>query len=316
MPQLNFSSALLNAFITLAHCRQFTLAAQRCHLSQSAFSQAIVRLEAQVGARLFDRNTRSVSLTPEGELFLPVAQRIIEEFEAAAADLRDHADRRKGKVAIAALPSFSAEWLPRIIADFQQRYPGIRLQLFDVVLERTLSLVREGVVDFAINADFGDDDEFDVRPLFSDGYFLVCPPGHPLARRRSIRLRDLAGEPYIHSTRTGSMWRQLFPHLQAIALHDTGFEVSYLSTLAGMVASGLGVSVVTGVSLFNFTRMGLAAVPISDPGLHYLIRIVKRRGRSLSVAARSLQDMLERNVFSSGPHARKAVASGELGHRA
>lgn len=95
---MNFSPRLLNAFLTLAHCRHFTLAATRVHMSQSAFSQAISRLEAQVGVRLFDRNTRSVTLTPEGDLLLPVAMRLMQGIGDIFQDLRDHADRKKGKL--------------------------------------------------------------------------------------------------------------------------------------------------------------------------------------------------------------------------
>ena len=76
MFSLSLSSSLLNTFVTLAHTRQFTLAARRCNLSQSAFSHAIARLEIEVGAKLFERSTRSVTLTPEGDLLLPVAQRV------------------------------------------------------------------------------------------------------------------------------------------------------------------------------------------------------------------------------------------------
>jgi DNA-binding transcriptional LysR family regulator len=236
-----------------------------------------------------------VSLTPEGELLLPMAHRVVHDFEAVVADLRDHADRRRGKVAIAALPSLAAEWLPKIIAEFGQRYPGIKVQLFDGVLDQMLALVREGSVDFAVNADVGHEEEFETQPLFNDAFYLVCLPSHLLAKRKNIKLRQPAGEAYIHTNRSASMWRLLYPFLHEVSLRDTGFEVRHLSTLAGLVANGLGISVVTGVSLFNFTRLGLAAVPISDRGLRYEVRIVKRRGRSFSVAARALVEMLEGN---------------------
>lgn len=293
---MNLSSTLLNAFVTLAHTRQFTLAARRCHLSQSAFSHAIARLEAEVGTRLFDRSTRAVMLTPEGALFLPVAQRVLDELQAAVGDLRDRADRRRGKVAIAALPSLAANWIPEAVAGFRTRYPGIDVEVFDVVFERTLSLVREGTADFAINAFPGLEAEFDTRHIFDDSFFLVCQPRHPLSKRRSIALADLAGQTYIHTTRTGSVWRLLYPYLRQVPLRDSGIEVAYLSTLAGMIASGIGVSVATGISLFNFTARGLVAIPISDEGLRYSVGIIRRRGRSLSVAAQTLADLLSAEV--------------------
>lgn len=292
MNQHNLSTHLLNAFVTLAHCHQFNLAAQRCHLSQPAFSQAIRRLEQELGVRLFDRNTRSVLLTPEGELFLPVAQQVLDSLKGAVENLRNHAEHRVGKVAIAALPSIAAEWLPPILVEYRERYPGIAVQLFDVILQSTLALVREGVVDFAVNADTNLKDEFDVRPLFEDRFYLVCRPDHSLAERRGILLQDLAGQRYIHSIKTASVWRQLYPYLRQVPLRDSGFEVGYLSTIAGLIASGAGISVVAGISLFNFTRAGLKAVPVRDDGLRYQIIAIKRRGRTLSIAAQTLEDLL------------------------
>lgn len=292
MNQHNLSARLLNAFVTLAHCRQFNVAAQRCHMSQPAFSQAIRRLEREVGTDLFDRSTRSVSLTPEGELFLPVAQQVIDDLKQGIDHLRNHAALRVGKVAVAALPSIAAEWLPSRLMAYRKCHPGIAVQLLDGMLQRTLSLVREGVADFAITADVALEDEFDVRPLFEDRFFLVCKPDHPLAKRKSVLLEHLADRPYIHSIRTASVWRQLYPYLRQVPLRDSGFEVAYLATIAGLIANGAGISVVTGTSLFNFTRAGLVAIPVRDKGLRYQVMAVKRRGKALSTAAQALEDLL------------------------
>ena len=290
---MNFSPRLLEAFLTLAHCKHFTLAATRIHMSQSAFSQVISRLEAQAGVRLFDRTTRNVSLTPEGELLLPVAQRAMQDMESVFQDLREHAERKKGKVAIAGLPGASAEWLPKILADFQRLYPGIKVRLFDTHSDGILELVRQGTVDFAVNREIGHEREFDTRLIFNDPHYLVCWSEHPLARAKSVALRELAGFDYIHSVHSGSLWQRLYPYLSQVAIRDTGHEIAYMSTAAGMVANRLGVTVVPGQTLFNFERLGLIAVPVSDPGLRSGVYIVKRHGHTLSVAARALLDLVE-----------------------
>ena len=290
---MNFSPRLITAFLTLAHCRHFTLAATRVHMSQSAFSQAISRLEAQVGVRLFDRNTRSVSLTPEGELLFPVAQRVMQDMDAVFRDLRDHAERKKGKVSIAGLPGSSAEWLPRILADFQRLYPGIQVRLHDTHSDGILELVREGKVDFAINREIGHEREFDTRLLFYDPHYLVCSPDHPLAGAKSLALKQLAGHEYIHAVHSGSLWQRLYPFLSRVAIRDAGHEIAYMSTVAGMVANGMGVTVVAGQTLFNFERLGLTAVPISDKDLSSGVYVLQRHGHTLSVAARALLTLIE-----------------------
>src|SRR5256885_6880040 len=109
---LNLSTRQVRAFLALAEHRNFTRAAQQSHLSQSAFSTLIRGLEEQLGVRLFDRDTRKVELTAEGRLFGDSAARLLEDFTAAMEDFGEHAARRRGRVAIAALPSLAAGWPP------------------------------------------------------------------------------------------------------------------------------------------------------------------------------------------------------------
>lgn len=290
-----FSGRLLGAFLALTDTGQFKLAADRLNVSQSAFSQMIARLEAQLGVRLFDRDTRHVALTPEGQMLVPAARALVASIESMYADLRDHAEQRTGKVSVAALPSLAADWLPGILAEYRGSRPGIKLQLFDAAAEPSLELVRRGAVDFAINAPATDTDEFDTKVLFYERYFLVCRTDHALAARKSIALKELKGCDYVHSLRTGSLWRWIEPHVQGIEFNDTGFEVSQLSTLAGLVANGLGVSIVPNFALFQFRRYGLATVPIRDRALYRPLMLVKRRGQTLSVAASALLDLIAAN---------------------
>jgi LysR family carnitine catabolism transcriptional activator len=296
MKHLNdFSGRLLNAFLCLVDSGQFKLAAERCNVSQSAFSQMISRLEEQLGARLFDRDTRRVSLTPEGRMLVPIARGVETEIETMFAELRDHAEQRKGKVSIAALPSLSADWLPRILADFRQKYPRIKLQLHDTVAEPVLELVRKGTADFAISALSSGSEEFDSDFLFNEPYYFICREDHPFAARKSLMLKDLKGCNYIHTLRSGSLWRWIEPHLQDIELNDTGFEVQQLSTLAGLIANGHGESIVPGFGLFQFHRFGLKAVPLRDRELLRPLFTIKRRGQTLSIAAGSLRQMIAAN---------------------
>jgi DNA-binding transcriptional LysR family regulator len=121
--QMNISSRQLDAFIALAQLGSFTLAAQRCHLSQPAFSALIKGLEEGVGVRLFDRSTRHVALTQEGAQFLDAAQRIRTDLGDAVQGLREAAALQRGRVSIALLPSLAAAWLPPVLALFHARHP-------------------------------------------------------------------------------------------------------------------------------------------------------------------------------------------------
>lgn len=289
---MNLSGRLIDAFLALEDTRRFALAAQRCHVSPSAFSQMIGRLEEQVGARLFDRDTRNVALTPEGEAFALGAHRIASEIRATLAELRDRSLRQQGRVSVAALPSLSSDWLPRRMALFRERHPGIALRLHDVVSDRCLDMLRRGEADFGVNANTGSPLEFEAQLLFDEPWHLLCREDDPLARRKRVTLRDLRQRPFVHTLRSGSVWQQLQPLVQAADVRDTGLEANQLGTLGGLVACGFGISLVPRSALELCARPGVAAVPLDARNATRPIYLVKRRQRSLSVAAATLWDLL------------------------
>src|SRR3954467_2084076 len=147
---MNLSSRDLRAVIALIEERNFTRAAERMHLSQSAFSTLIQGVEESLGARLFERSTRNVVFTPEGRLFEESARRVLTDFDGMLSNFRDHASGRRGRVAIAALPSLAAGWLPGVLAEFRSLYPAIELALVDGLSEQCLASVRSGRVEFAL----------------------------------------------------------------------------------------------------------------------------------------------------------------------
>jgi DNA-binding transcriptional LysR family regulator len=289
MPSINLSSRDLDAFLALAQARHFTRAAERCHLSQSAFSQKIARIERTAGVELFERSTRHVTLTPEGELFAEEVLRIQQDLQHALLHLHELATRRVGKVAIAALPSVAAVWMPQVIAGYRAQHPNIRIELFDTLAAGGLALLREGRVDLAITAG-GDLREFDVQELKSERFHLVCPASHPLAKKRSVSLTELQGKEMVHLARSSSV-RQ---HLEAagVAAGPGALEVEQLATVAALVAQGLGISVVPELTLFHFVRSGLASVPVRDRELRRPILLARRKGTALSVAARAMRDAI------------------------
>lgn len=287
MKAINISARDLEAFMALAQTQHFTRAAERCHLSQSAFSQKIGRIEAGAGVRLFERSTRHVALTPEGEAFAGEVRRIAQDLTAAYSNLRDLANLSTGSVAVAALPSVAAAWMPPVIARFRAAHPAIRVALHDTLASGALALLREGKVDLAITAG-GELREFDTEVLRSERYFLVCRPGHPLAGKRNVALAQLAGQTMVHLARSSSV-RQHLDTLPEMEVEAGVLEVEHLATLAALVAQGLGVSVVPELTLFHFERAGLKAVPLRDAALRRPIVLARRKGKALSVAAQAMR---------------------------
>jgi len=289
---MKLSGRLIDAFLALEETRHFGLAAQRCHVSPSALSQSISRLESQLGTKLFDRDTRNVSLTPEGEIFSQGASRIAAEIRSTLEDIGDRLQKKAGRVNLAAPPSMASNWLPERMAVFKSRFPNIELRLSDVVSDQCIELISQGQADIAINAQPGNPLELDSRMLFNEPMFLICHSNHPFASEESISLRDLKKQPFIHTIRTGSVWQHVQSFLGIAGVVDTGLEVSQLGTLGGLVARDFGLSIVPQFALTLCMRTGVAAVRIKDQKAVRPIYLVKRKNHSLSVAAQSFYELL------------------------
>ena len=302
--QMNVSTRQLRAFLALAEQRNFTRAASLSHLSQPAFSALIRTLEESLGLRLFDRSTRHVELTVEGREFEISARRVLAEFEGALAGVHDQAARRRGRVSIALLPSLAAGWLPQVLAGFRAEFPGIEIQVADVLSEACIERVRGGQADFALAATRVETPELRADLFCSDDFHLVCRADHPLASLANVRPKDVAAFPFIHMSRTSSVRQYLDSVTHPLQLQAV-MEVDQLATVMGMVRAGLGISVVPWLTLFHFQSPDVVTRPLSWAGLTRHIYLVRRRDRSLSIAAQGFYEwVMARRPESAGASAR------------
>ncbi len=290
----NVSIRTLRAFIELAECRSFSRAADRTHLSKSAFSKLIARLESEVGTRLFNRDTRSVELTSEGQSLFEHARLLLRELDSAISGLRDQVELRRGRVSVATLPSLAADFLPQVFAVYRARHPGVSLYLYDRLADECFGLVRDRRVDFALSAPGPSLAEFDTRTILDERFCLVCQRTHPLARKRKVSLADLSGETLVNMVRTSSVRQHLNQVVKGGAIAESTLEVEHLATLAGLIANGLGIGLVPELTLFQFRRPELVAVPADIPHLNRPLLVVKRKGIPLSPAAEAMLQLAEK----------------------
>jgi LysR family carnitine catabolism transcriptional activator len=300
----------LRAYSILLHERNFTRAAAAMHLSQPAFSALIGGLEEALGVRLFDRSKRHVAPTVEGADFEAAAHRVLVEFDTAIAGVNDRAALRRGRVSLALLPSLAAGWLPDVLARYRARYPGITVDVADVLSEPCIERVMTMRADFALAAVRAETPELQAEVFCADDFHLVCRADHPLAKAAAIKLRDLAAWPFIHLSRTSSVRQYLDAAFHPQAM-DTVMEVDQLATVMGMVRAGLGISVVPALALFHFVQPEIATRPVRLPGLARRIYLVRRRDRSLSFAAQALHDLaLEHRPAPAATALRRAPRRG------
>ena len=303
----------MRAFLAVARTLSFSQAAQQMHLSQSALSTLIGRLEEAFGTRLFDRTTRAVALTAAGAVLASHADQLLSDFGRTVAAVRDVAMVRKGSVAIAALPSLAARIIPALFRDFKEKPLDIKLSLVDPLSEPALELVRQGRVDFALTAATPAYGDLDYVPLTTDTFVLLTTDQHPLGREKGgVRFMDTLAWPHISMPRSTSV-RQ---YVDAAALKNgiqfhPAFEVSHLATIGAMVLAQLGVAALPAMAADVISGAGIVWRPLVGPVIRRSIGLVKRREGSLSPAAQAMLALLKQQTRNSALSESSAPATGQ-----
>ena len=286
------SIADLRAFVTVGELQSFAAAAQALHLSQPALSRRISHLEGLLGVRLFDRTTRSVSLTVLGQQFLGEVRGLVQDLDRSVLSLRDAAELEAGDVTVGCVFSAVHHFLPPVIRAFRDKYPRVLVRIIEEGADEVLASVKHGEADFAINYIGMQDPDVSFTPLLKEPYVLACPVGHPLAKRRSSQWAELAQYPLArvsHASRNRLFIDQALAELPP--LPRPIIEVRHVSTLIGLVESGLGLAVVPKLTVPQGPGR-IVGVRLENPAVSRTLALVQRQGRSLSPAAQAFAQML------------------------
>src|SRR4051812_27561325 len=174
---MNLSLRQLAAFEAVARAGSFTAAAERLRLSQSALSRTVAGVERTLRVSLFERTTRTVTLTAEGRQLLAVADRILAAHRAGMNDLARYLAGEHGTVTIATLPSVAAVLLPRILSVFHEQHPGITIRILDGLAGTVNGHLLDGDADLAITIPDRAPPRMQRRALALDRFFAALPPG-------------------------------------------------------------------------------------------------------------------------------------------
>lgn len=286
----------LKQFVVLAEELNFGRAATRLHVSQPALTVAMRQLEEAVGAALFDRSLRVIRLTAAGKLLVPRAHSLIEQLESAKQVVRGAADGTAGVLTISFVPTAAFRFLPDRILEFRKAYPAVQLELSEGISEEVLNDVATARADVGFvrsMAGMASAEAFrscvvDEKPLV-----VALPHGHRLCAQRSLRLIDLADETLI------AMNPRQLPSLRAQILEACAvagfqpimrYQAIAVSSMIGMVASGLGVALLPADAReFAHTRVVYRDLRKSDQ--------VNLRSRLIAVWKLPLDSQVARNFL-------------------
>lgn len=280
----------LRYFLEVARVSNFTKAAEGLRIAQPAVSMAIKKLEEELDLVLFNRQDKKVSLTAEGEIFLPHARRIMGDLKTAEQEMGELRGLTRGEVRIGITPMISAYFFPDIIRDFKRRYPDLRLSVLGEGSGRIQKMIGDGELDMGVVAGGTFPDTLEVRRFLREEIVVCVPLGHPFAGRASVSLAEFIGEPLVFY-KEGYYIREFF--LEAIkglgAAPDIVFETNLFSLVKSLVRNGTGISI--------FLRMvvaadpDLAAIPF-DPPLSLDLLIAWKKQVYLSRANRAFVEFL------------------------
>ncbi|WP_290703785.1 LysR family transcriptional regulator [Amphritea sp.] len=292
----------LRAFTQVAHCGSFTQAASRLHLTQSSLTATVKQLELSVGLTLFDRTTRRVLLTHEGEQFRPVAEKLISDFDTAINDLKAVAGQQQGQVAIAASPSTISRLLPPVVEAYRKQFPDIAISLHDDSAGQIEQKVLDNGVDFGIGANHSAHPELNYQPVLTDRYGVVVPANHPFSSETTIQWQQLIEEDLLFLSVDTGIRAQLNQFKQAgqfqLSDRKAMLEVSNPAGMAALIRQGIGISVLPALAASTDSFKELRFVPLTEPLMRREICLVSRKGRSLSPAAMTLLSYTRDHLLS------------------
>lgn len=278
-------------FCALARIRHFTRTAEEISVSQSALSRSIAKLEQELGTPLFTRNRKETDLTPEGERFLAHAERALREIEQGKQEILAHKEPDHGVITLSFIHSLGSHILPTLLSEFHKKYPHIGFNLDQnnsAVLARRLV---EGKSDLCLCSTMINMENIAWLYLYTEELFAVVPSDHPLAGRKTVRLKELEQEPLITLKPNYSL-RILTDQFCAISgiRPVIIFEGDDINTAASLTAAHLGVSLLPKIT--GYDTSGLVWIPISFPLCQREIGIAWSSTRPLPEAAVKFQQFI------------------------
>ena len=286
----------LEILLCIAEERSFSRAAEKLLRTQPALSIAIKRLEEELGEPLFDRSSRNGTLTEAGRILHSYAQRLInlrQEAREAVGELRE---MYRGRLIIGANESTSYYLLPQLLLEYRGQYPLIKIEVHRHVSEKIPREVLERKLDFGFLSFDPLQAGLQSIEVNRDELVLVVPPGHELAGREQVLVRELAAYQFVaHNARTPARDRifELFRQHQTPL--NICVELSTLETIKDFVQLGVGIAIIPRLSVAaELEDRRLVAVPVKGMKIEKTLRLVFRREANLSHAAKSFLELLRK----------------------
>ncbi|MBT2690627.1 LysR family transcriptional regulator [Bacillus sp. ISL-47] len=270
-------------FQTVARFQHMTRAAESLSISQPALSRSISRLEEELGVPLFERQGRSIILNRYGSLFLKRVDNILTEFQEGKQEIQDLLHPESGEVSLGFLHTLGTHLIPDLIGTFRESHPNVKFQLTQNNSGVLLEKLEAGEIDLCLVSANESNVRVQWEKLWSEELLAIVPAGHPLGKSKTILLSELKGDSFI-LLKKGYGLRKVTDDLLAEAgiVPRVTFEGEEVTTVAGLVAEGLGVSLIPDIKGLDSSKV--CKIPVHWPTCERVIGMAWLEGKYLSPA--------------------------------
>ncbi|MEA0552822.1 LysR family transcriptional regulator [Lysinibacillus irui] len=285
----------LHYFIAVSEHMNFSKAAERLHISQPSLSNAIKKLEEEIGSPLLERNTRNLQLTEAGEVLFERAKVIVKNMEVLKIEMDEVIIHGTREITIGVMESIK-HWLPKVIANYKKDYPEMIIHLVDILgSKRVKKSLKSYKTHLIITNQLMDDPELEVKTLYEERLVAVLPLHHPLAKKEKVTISDISEEPFIISTEGFQTRRDILDTFEQAGKNiHIQFEIERFETAVSLVRENLGVTILPENYLQGPTAKTIIKKEIEGANLSRNVYLVYLKKRHLPLAIRQLlQDILQ-----------------------
>ena len=271
----------LEYVVAVAEEEHFGRASERCHVSQPALSGQIIKLEEQLGVKLFERTNRRVAATPVGTEIVTMAKRLLFIADEIVTCAAVHADPLAGRMRFGTIPTIGPYLLPSILRPIKQALPKINLTLTEDTTDELERRLIIGEIDAAVTATIAKENGIAEIPLYDEPFFVAVPDGHPIAASKSIDVRALDSSELL-LLKDGHCLSDQVAKLCGISrtqrAGDVDTQASSLETVIGLVAAGAGITLLPASALNDDgrSRKGVSVVAAENPEARRRVRLIYR----------------------------------------
>lgn len=287
----------LEAFVAVVREGSFSKAAKALFRTQPAVSQIIKRLEDEIGQPLFDRSSRRGVLTDAGQVLFEHAERLLNFKGQTLAALNDVKQLRRGQLVIVANEVTCLYLLP-VLHEFRKLYPAVRLSVRRALASRIPADVRDYAAEIGVVTYHPLGQELESIVVYRDELAFVVPPSHQFAKRREVSIKELGGEAFVaHHVMSPYRARVLETFRKRRVTLQMPVEMPTIDAIKRFVAMGNGVALLPAIAVESEIASGeLLRVLVPELAFERLVRLVYRRGGTLSQSARAFLDLAEANA--------------------